>query len=233
MLDLKLMKERLKDLKWDYAKLSEITNVSISTIGKIFSGITTNPTNKNLAPILTALDLKLEDVDSDLASFKNETDYEYDNLFKDYSKLNPRQKQTIRDVLKSQLNMPTDHQVRSLIHFDEPACAGYGNTINEPNYQIIERPDAPITAQYTTNAQGDSMDNDNYKESIKDGQLLYVNPNAQPCDNEIWIVVYQGSTFVKLIKYQNNKIILRSLNPKYKDIVVNNIDELYFQGRVL
>ena len=60
-LNLNKMKEILKSKNMTYDELSEKTQISKSTISKIFGGFNTNPTLKYLKSIATALDCSIDD----------------------------------------------------------------------------------------------------------------------------------------------------------------------------
>ena len=51
--------------------------------------------------------------------------------------------------------------------------------------------------------------------------------------NEIGIFIYDGSAYIKMLIAENGQIRLRSLNPKYEDIIVSDMLPLRVLGKVL
>lgn len=153
---------------------------------------------------------------------------------KDYSEINKyfdlteRQRETVRNVIKGQLGITLNEKIKPLKLFNQSACAGDGNLIDSTDFDIVEFVNPPKTAEFAIRVQGKSME-----PLIEDGDIIYINPNAQLQDKEIGIFTYQGETYVKQLKALNGKTVLHSLNPKFKDIEILYPDELFVCGRVL
>lgn len=159
----------------------------------------------------------------------NQINNQWREIETSYLYLNERQRETVKNVIKAQLGIVPTEKVVSLKLFDEPACAGYGNYIASENYEIVEFSNAPKTAKFAVKAQGESM-----KPLIDDGDILFINPDAQLLEGEIGIFTYQNNTYVKQLKRgKGDKLILHSLNSKFEDIVVTELEEFYTCGRVL
>jgi DNA-binding Xre family transcriptional regulator len=119
--------------------------------------------------------------------------------------------------------------------YNEPAAAGIGDYLSDysdNNYDIEEFPenDIPCKASFGVRISGDSMEPD-----IANGSVVWVKEQAAIENNQIGIFVLNGESYCKKlhIDYENRIVELVSLNPKYKNIVVKEDDNLRTVGRVL
>lgn len=177
-----------------------------------------------LPSICEVLDCEMNDiVDVD----KNDPNRK-DNMTMYYDRLTERQKETVRNVIKGQLGISQNEKIVPLKLFSQSACAGNGNMVDSDDFEIVEFVNPPKTAEFAVRVQGNSME-----PFIDNGDIIYINPNVQLSDKEIGIFSYQGETFVKQLRKYQNKIILHSINPKFKDIEITSPDEFFICGRVL
>jgi phage repressor protein C with HTH and peptisase S24 domain len=51
--------------------------------------------------------------------------------------------------------------------------------------------------------------------------------------NDVGVFYYNGDFYCKVLNYRNGEIVLSSYNPKHKDIIIDQPEELHFIGRVL
>lgn len=87
-----------------------------------------------------------------------------------------------------------------------------------------------IRNKYSTfffECSGDSME-----PTIKNGQLLIVDRSIKDFHRRVCIVVYEDKLVCKRVYLGNDSVILKSDNPKYKDIVIKNEDSTLFWGVV-
>ncbi len=116
--------------------------------------------------------------------------------------------------------------------YDQPAAAGLGNYIDTPDYAVEQYPAplAPEGAEFGVRISGDSMEPD-----IPDGCTVFVRPTPAVEPGEIGIFVLDGQAYCKklIADRRARKAKLRSLNPKYPDIVVEDETRLRTIGKVL
>ena len=116
--------------------------------------------------------------------------------------------------------------------YDEPAAAGLGNYIDLPSYTMEQYPAAlaPEGAEFGVRISGDSMEPD-----IPNGCTVFVRPTPAVDPGEIGIFVLDGQAYCKklIADREARQTKLRSLNPKYPDIVVRDETQMRTLGRVL
>lgn len=116
--------------------------------------------------------------------------------------------------------------------YDQPAAAGLGNYLDEPDYHLEQYPDGviPDKADFGVIISGDSME-----PKIHDGGTVFVQAAPSIDPGKIGIFVLNGQAYCKklAVDRENRKVRLVSLNPKYADIVIGEADEIRTVGRVL
>ena len=116
--------------------------------------------------------------------------------------------------------------------YDQPAAAGLGNYIDAPAFTVEQYPAAlaPEGAEFGVRISGDSMEPE-----IPNGCTVFVRPTPAVEPGEIGIFVLDGQAYCKrLIADRAERVArLRSLNPKYADIVVTDEANMRTLGRVL
>ncbi len=116
--------------------------------------------------------------------------------------------------------------------YDQPAAAGLGNYIDAPDFSVEQYPAAlaPEGAEFGVHISGRSMEPD-----IPDGCTVFVRPTPAVEPGEIGIFVYDGQAYCKrlIADRAERRTKLRSLNPDYADIVVEDESRLRTLGRVL
>lgn len=76
--------------------------------------------------------------------------------------------------------------------------------------------------------KGDSMG-----PRIEDGDLILVDYSKEPRPGNVVVAIINGGAIVKKFLRQKGRIILRSTNPKYADIVISESDPFLIAGVVL
>ncbi len=116
--------------------------------------------------------------------------------------------------------------------YDQPAAAGLGNYIDTPDYTVEQYPAAlaPEGAEFGVRISGDSMEPD-----IPNGCTVFVRPTPAVEPGDVGIFVLDGQSYCKKLIADRGarRALLRSLNPKYADIVVSAEGRLRTLGRVL
>ncbi len=68
---------------------------------------------------------------------------------------------------------------------------------------------------------------------IEDGDLILVDYSKEPRPGNVVVAIINGGAIVKKFLRQKGRIILRSTNPKYADIVISESDPFLIAGVVL
>ena len=83
--------------------------------------------------------------------------------------------------------------------------------------------------KYGVIVHGDSMEPD-----IKDGDIVVIDPDVAIDNGSKVIVIIDGQAYVKKIYFQDNVIVLQSLNPRYPPITIPRRKmDVYVVGRVV
>ncbi len=116
--------------------------------------------------------------------------------------------------------------------YDQPAAAGLGNYIDTPDFTVEQYPAAcaPDGAEFGVRISGDSMEPE-----IPNGCTVFVRPTPAVTPGEIGIFVLDAQAYCKklIADRKARKAVLRSLNAKYADIVVEDETRLRTLGTVL
>ena len=117
--------------------------------------------------------------------------------------------------------------------YSQPAAAGLGNYLDEPDYRVEQYPPKVIPAKtdFGVIISGDSME-----PKIHDGGTVFVRAMPAIDPGQIGIFVLDGKAFCKklMVDQRNRQIHLVSLNPEYEDIIVDeDSDAFRTLGRVL
>lgn len=116
--------------------------------------------------------------------------------------------------------------------YDEPAAAGLGNYLDEPEYRLEQYPDYAIPAgtDFGVRIQGNSME-----PRIHDGGTVFVRAMPAIDSGKIGVFVLDGKVFCKklVIDHESGQVRLVSLNKNYEDILVGEFASFRTLGRVL
>lgn len=114
----------------------------------------------------------------------------------------------------------------------ESAAAGWGNYLTDSGFDYIQVNPATLhpKAKFGVRISGDSMEPDYH-----DGDIIQVEPTPAIVSGELGIFNYEGDGIFKklIVDTVNGIIILRSLNPKYNDRILNQGENLHTYGRVV
>lgn len=116
--------------------------------------------------------------------------------------------------------------------YDEPAAAGLGNYLDEPDYHMEQYPEhiIPYGTDFGIRIDGDSME-----PKIHNGYTVFVKSMPRVDPGQIGIYVINGKSYCKklAVDHEKRQTRLVSLNPKYEDIVVQEWDSFATLGQVL
>lgn len=119
-----------------------------------------------------------------------------------------------------------EEEVASYIGY---AAAGSGyNYLDDIKVDItIPKKDRP-NYDFIIKVTGDSM-----APKIKDGNIAFVKVNTDYDNGKIYVVDNDGSVFIKKVYFEQDRIILRSINKKYGDIEITFSDGFRVLGEVV
>ena len=138
------------------------------------------------------------------------------------------------DAFESERESPDSRYVpldapRLLRLYDIPVSAGGGNFLNDSGYEMIQASDyVPPAADFALRISGDSME-----PLFRDGQVIWVKEQDSLSSGEIGIFVYSDDVYCKKLIIGDGKAFLRSLNPKYADVGINESLGLKTIGKVV
>ena len=115
------------------------------------------------------------------------------------------------------------------LYTDAGAAAGagaYNYGHDDGRYVCTKITDIP-DYDAIVDVRGESME-----PTIKDGDVVFVDFNFDKKDGEIYIIQHEDDTYIKRCFFESDKLILRSDNPAYKDIVFKGQDEVRVIGIV-
>lgn len=116
--------------------------------------------------------------------------------------------------------------------YDEPAAAGLGNYLDDPDFHIEQYPEhiLPSGTDFGVLIDGDSME-----PKIHDGYTVFVKAMPMIDPGQIGIFVLNGKSYCKklAVDHEKRQTLLVSLNPEYEDIVIQEFDSFRTLGHVL
>jgi DNA polymerase V len=115
--------------------------------------------------------------------------------------------------------------------FLSPVTAGFPSPASDYIDKSVDLNEILIknkVATFLVRALGDSMIN----AGIFSGDILIVDKSITPSSKNIVVAILNGEFTVKRFIQENNKIILRPENPKYKDLEINSEDDFKIWGVV-
>lgn len=145
-----------------------------------------------------------------------------------YNKLEDGRKVKVVEFAERQLDEQNNSKVIPLVGVTaaNPQVMEYADEINDVEVST----NVPSNADFALVVRGDSMEDEYY-----DGDIVFYRSQNQVENGELAIVEIEGDgvTFKKVIfDYDNKKIILRSLNEKYPDRIVDS-DQARIIGKVV
>ncbi len=155
------------------------------------------------------------------------------DIFPLYNQLDHHHQQKVYHYAEQQLH--EQNQVEELpphykINVIGKTAAGQPLSFGDPDVTEREFASVPDNADYALIVQGDSMEPD-----IHDGDIVFYKEQPEIENDEIGIVEMEGSGVIckkVFFDYENKKIVLKSLNEKYEDMVFND-DQIRIIGKVV
>jgi repressor LexA len=236
--------ERVKAMKAEKnmtsEQLSQAAGIPVSTLNKVLAGITEEPKLSLVLAIADAFACPvgcLLDGDSYLT---DRLDGNEQRVIQKYRTLDAGGRELVEMVIDKELERAATAPVAAksaevadiaqmvvLPLYFLPASAGTGTALDENTYcESIEvrATKASLGADYAIRVSGDSME-----PKFEDGDILLVRRQNEVAVGELGIFVADGEGYFKRFLGE----YLRSFNPQYKDIWIENFAEFRCCGKVI
>jgi len=214
----KRMKERRKQLKMTADEIADKLGVSRATIYRYEKGDIEKFPIESLEPLAEALQTTSEY----LMGWEFERD-----ILPIYKELNPQRQIKVYHFAEAQLH-EQNNKVVPLVGSTaaNPTVLDYADQINDVSINI----EVPNSADCALVVRGDSMEPD-----YTDGSIVFYKRQETVENGELAIIEIDGDgvTFKKILfDYDNQQVILRSLNTDYPDRVLKD-EEYRIIGKVV
>ena len=233
-------------------QISAEAAIPLGTLNKIFAGQTSDPKFETLRAIVHCLGYTLDD----LTPTKQKSpalSSEALKLAKTYDSLDERGQKAIQAIADAEQGyveleepkivadisgtpLPKANKTKDgfteLQVYTQPAAAGLGNYLDDPDYHIEQFPSQmlPSKVDFGVKISGDSME-----PKIPNGCTAFVYATPSINDGEIGIFVLDGQAYCKQLRRDadTKRAVLHSLNPKYEDIIITEANAPRTLGRVI
>ena len=124
---------------------------------------------------------------------------------------------------------PDESLPRIIRLYDIPVSAGTGNFLEDSGYEEIEAPSyVPVAVDFALRISGDSME-----PFILDGQVIWVKEQEVLDSGDIGVFTYSGDVYCKKLIADGRRAYLRSLNPAYEDVEIQDDFGFKVLGKVV
>lgn len=204
--------------------LADLSGVPKSTVAKIASGITKNPSLDALQAIAKVLGCSLDDFGDNKRD--NALTPEELSLVQKYRRLDNDGQYMVDTVISIELERcERPAPMGKIPYYDLPASAGTGNYLETeyPTYMEIPQEEIPHGADFAVRIAGDSMEPDFF-----DGDVVFVK-RGEVRRGDVGIFVINDEGYIKEL----GDGVLISRNKKYADIKISENDSQYILGKVV
>lgn len=252
--------DRLRVIKADSnmttREIADKSKIPEPTLEKIFSGQTKNPGVNTIQALVHALGKTLDDLEGKSGPTKkapSDLSEEARKIARSYDRMNDHGKGAVRAILHYEekelshytqqedntgkvITLPKAKKNRQgfieINVYDEPAAAGLGNYLDDPEYRVEQYPEdiIPPKTDFGVRIQGDSME-----PRIHDGGTVFVRAMPAIDSGKIGVFVLDGKVYCKklVIDHDSGQVLLVSLNKDYDDILVGEFTSFRTLGRVV
>ncbi len=221
----KIIKDRLVELGWSIRKLGREANLSPGYVQQVHSG--TIPKDETVIRIARTLDLDETEL-LFLARYERTSDPETRAIYKQALDVSQSEDGAFSSYAAAQIPLISYVSAGESFQWTDQ---GFG-----PG-QGLEMLDIPPGLEtrlarkvYAVRVRGDSM-----FPYLKEGAVLFVMPESRNVIRHGDYVIFKDQSYnawVKMVFFRERKIIFRSLNPEFEDIVKTE-DELVLMERVI
>lgn len=235
-------------------EIAKISGIPEPTLEKLFAGQTKNPGINTVQQLVHALGYTLDDLDVDTPTPNKKAPSqkdEADEIAERYRSLDEHGQGAVKAILnfehaavvaeKKQSGTPRRPELKvtkrsdgfiELRVYDQPAAAGLGNYLDDPDFHIEQYPanEIPEGTDFGIRISGDSMSPD-----IRNGSTAFVQSRSTIEPGKIGIFLVNGEAFCKklMVDKVKGQIRLVSLNSDYEDRIIEECDDFSTMGLVL
>jgi len=243
-----------KEKKITTKELSDVTGIPVGTLSKMLAGYSDSPKLSYVVAIATAFNVSLDYLICEIEENHNNYTLSSDEIkfIEKYRKISSHSRDVINVLVDKELeliedapkdasapvirrkksavihSLPEGFERREIPLFDLPASAGRGEYLDSDSASSesikINVTSATASVGFAVKVNGDSME-----PKFKSGDVLLVEETSSVEYGELGIFILDGEGYFK--KYMGDR--LRSLNPEYGDILLNQFDEAVCCGRVI
>ena len=233
-------KEHYGNIIRDNRKKRGLTQLQVANMTGVSKNHVTNWEAGRARPDLNVIPALCDALDISLPVFfsvpgsKDSLSQDEHKLVSDYRLLNYRDRLLLRTTMDKMLELSAEELTEycrtsfiPILHNYQPAAAGTGTLLDEGTEQyqaFVRRNRTAEHADEIVTVNGSSME-----PMFHHGQDVYVEHTMELGEGEIGLFVVNGEGYIK----EWAKDRLHSLNPEYKDIKLNDGDDVHCIGRIL
>lgn len=234
------LKERREALNLTQAELGRLLGVKGSAISNYEIGVS-SPKADILYKVFDVLQCDANYLFQDEMTNKKSPALSSEalRLARDYDGLDAHGQSAVRVIADKELERTTEPEAApvdlgTIRHYLSRPAAGVGGLVEGEDYEDIPRtPDTPKNADYCLTVSGDSME-----PYIHDGQLVYVERDAELDTFDVGVFCVNGETYIKqYCPTMPGVLMLLSANPEREaanvTILDSGSDTVYYFGKVL
>ncbi|WP_332372423.1 XRE family transcriptional regulator [Lactococcus cremoris] len=217
-----ILKEKRLEKKLTLEQVGEIVGVGKSTVRKWENGMIENMGRDKIVSLSKALGISPLDI-LGIGDSENKTDPIKKELNDIFDLLNSKRQKKVLNFASNQLDEQKDNvldinkttEKNKLIPIEtvEKVSAGFGFNYgeNEKTTYYTSRNNLP-RFDFATVVDGDSME-----PTLHDGDVILIRQNYDTPQGGIYVVDYDGTSWVKQVSIVENELVLHSINEKYRD----------------
>lgn len=217
-----ILKEKRLEKKLTLEQVGEIVGVGKSTVRKWENGMIENMGRDKIVSLSKALGISPLDI-LGIGDSENKTDPIKKELNDIFDLLNSKRQKKVLNFASNQLdeqknnvldiNKTTEKNKLIPIETVEKVSAGFGFHYgeNEKTTYYTSRNNLP-RFDFATVVDGDSME-----PTLHDGDVILIRQNYDTPQGGIYVVDYDGTSWVKEVSIVENELVLHSINEKYPD----------------
>lgn len=218
-----ILKEKRLEKKLTLEQVGEIVGVGKSTVRKWENGMIENMGRDKIVSLSKALGISPLDI-LGIRDSEDETNPIKKELNDIFDLLNSKRQKKVLNFASDQLdeqknnvldiNKTTEKNKLIPIETVEKVSAGFGFHYgeNEKTTYYTSRNDLP-RFDFATVVDGDSME-----PTLHDGDVILIRQNYDTPQGGIYVVDYDGTSWVKEVSIVENELVLHSINEKYRDL---------------
>lgn len=217
-----ILKEKRLEKKLTLEQVGEIVGVGKSTVRKWENGMIENMGRDKIVSLSKALGISPLDI-LGIRDSEDETNPIKKELNDIFDLLNSKRQRNVLNFASNQLDEQNNNilDINKTMEKDrlipietvEKVSAGFGFHYgeNEKTTYYTSRNDLP-RFDFATVVDGDSME-----PTLHDGDVILIRQNYDTPQGGIYVVDYDGTSWVKEVSIVENELVLHSINEKYRD----------------